>query len=1309
MHNRRRHCRRLLYRGAGLVLLTPLLLGSGLISGGGGGGGGTPGTGDIEQVFSCTTGPCTNITVDTGQSLGTTGSGSIAATTAAALAANPTDCTVGQFANAIAANGNLTCAAASVTLPDADDDATTKGVVTFLNTEFDCVAGLCNIAAGGITNGDLSSTYSGVGACAANTWASTLNDNAVPTCTQPAFTNISGSVTDAQVPNTITVDLATAATALAANPVDCTSGQFANAIAANGDLTCATPAAGSSLLQVTDVTSGGTLLARTFGDGAGVIRLVEVFPETTIKTDEGAAATAGTVAWAEAQLTAGGEIFLHAGQYNVGTTIVMDVAGTTLRCADPQTAELKAKTNLNSTILNLGWAGAQRQGMQVLGCGFNGNPANQSTSGTLIALKDVADARIEGNYFRYWKTKGMTIGCSIGVVGAPQCVETLIARNLFYASGGAAGGGGSGIEILATATNPITDSRIINNDIGGAANDGNNSSAWIKIGNGTGMGTNGWSFQGNHIYGTDRGACIEIADPTANTIDIQNNTLESCTGAIKWTGDALGSAGWSLVQGNKMYGYSRQCSTVGAGSYLGKRCAADADCGVGGVCAVAGPKVFDFNRVLRVTVANNEMRSQQGGVTSFISLADAAAAGGSNHNQVTGNMIDFTLAGEKGITLANSSNNNFISNNRCRGIGGGGGGTCIDGGTISNNQFMSNVCNNTCTALETNMPTLANQIHDLNTNVGDVGDFTCATGATSCTLDTGVVTDAKLASNYSGVGACAASTWASTLNDNATPTCTQPAFTDISGSVTDAQVPNTITVDLATAATALAANPTDCTTNQFATAIVASGNLTCAQPNFTDLAGTATAAQTPLATLLAGRSGTGNDTTLSTSADGTLYGSTTTGMDLILRANSADTTTGEVLVNSPQIRTPGFLLFDPDATAGKTFIQYFDGTETFSGAVLLNELTSGTYTMNNGASTIGAFSAPLTVVLDWTVAPSFASSFFFAGPKIRASTAISSRLFRPFLAAPTFDANAATLTLTDNGMFEATPTYTITSAGVIAGSQRGFYTTATVGASATLPQWRGYVFDDATGSGAVTTQVGVDIAALSKATTNIGLRNADTTVYTPATQAIAAAANTVTCSATVVNLTTVAGSTTFTSNPTVADGTAGQVCTLMNTDATATDCLVFTDATLGLQLAGNFTMCPNDTLTLEYNGTDWIELSRSDADNSEPRTACVALDNVTTAVLRRYWIAPASGANITAVSCVYGDLDGSAACTSAPTVEWEDQAGNVVTSSGITCTSTTGTWTATTGALTAGELLTLDVVTAADTDCDIVACAQYSF
>lgn len=49
-----------------------------------------------------------------------------------------------------------------------------------------------------VVDTDISPAYSGVGACGANTWASTLTRNASPTCTQPAFSNLSGSASIAQ-------------------------------------------------------------------------------------------------------------------------------------------------------------------------------------------------------------------------------------------------------------------------------------------------------------------------------------------------------------------------------------------------------------------------------------------------------------------------------------------------------------------------------------------------------------------------------------------------------------------------------------------------------------------------------------------------------------------------------------------------------------------------------------------------------------------------------------------------------------------------------------------------------------------------------------------------------------------------------------------------------------------------------------------------------------------------------------------------------------------------------------------------------
>lgn len=48
-------------------------------------------------------------------------------------------------------------------------------------------------------------TFSGVGACGANTWASTLSDSVAPTCTQPAFSNLSGSAAVSQLPDATTL------------------------------------------------------------------------------------------------------------------------------------------------------------------------------------------------------------------------------------------------------------------------------------------------------------------------------------------------------------------------------------------------------------------------------------------------------------------------------------------------------------------------------------------------------------------------------------------------------------------------------------------------------------------------------------------------------------------------------------------------------------------------------------------------------------------------------------------------------------------------------------------------------------------------------------------------------------------------------------------------------------------------------------------------------------------------------------------------------------------------------------------------
>ncbi len=163
------------------------------------------------------------------------------ATTATALAANPTDCAGGNFANAIAANGNLTCAvpAGADAITELTSDVTAIGPGSAAATV---------VSVGGST------------ASAVNT-ATVLANNATDANTSSAIVKRDGSGNFTA--GTIVASLsgnASTATALAANPTDCGAGNFATAIAANGNLTCAVPT-GTGVTSVTGtppiVSSGG--------------------------------------------------------------------------------------------------------------------------------------------------------------------------------------------------------------------------------------------------------------------------------------------------------------------------------------------------------------------------------------------------------------------------------------------------------------------------------------------------------------------------------------------------------------------------------------------------------------------------------------------------------------------------------------------------------------------------------------------------------------------------------------------------------------------------------------------------------------------------------------------------------------------------------------------------------------------------------------------------------------------------------------------------------------------------------------------
>ena len=140
---------------------------------------------------------------------------------AASNTVRPLTCGGTDKVSAIAATGVITCTAdtgGSLVVEEADLVPTISNVDTIQFdqadgfTVTDETGGNVQIDLAAIPDSVLASSYSGVGACGVNTWASTLSDNAAPTCTQPGFSNLSGAATDAQVPNTITIDLATTAT-----------------------------------------------------------------------------------------------------------------------------------------------------------------------------------------------------------------------------------------------------------------------------------------------------------------------------------------------------------------------------------------------------------------------------------------------------------------------------------------------------------------------------------------------------------------------------------------------------------------------------------------------------------------------------------------------------------------------------------------------------------------------------------------------------------------------------------------------------------------------------------------------------------------------------------------------------------------------------------------------------------------------------------------------------------------------------------------------------------------------------------------
>lgn len=247
------------------------------------------------------------------------------------------------------------------------------------------------------------------------------------------------------------------------------------------------------------------------------------------------------------------------------------------------------------------------------------------------------------------------------------------------------------------------------------------------------------------------------------------------------------------------------------------------------------------------------------------------------------------------------------------------------------------------------------------------------------------------------------------------------------------------------------------------------------------------------------------------------------------------------------------------------------GTTTVTGATTFP--TASVLRLNHTFTTATADADPVSSLVSLHTIPVLSVS---AASGASGTAALTSVYHNPAVSIPS---GGATYTLADDTAIDVFGGYTESAGTLIVTTRRGLR------------------FRDVgvVGSPAITSNIGVDIAALSTATTNIGIRNADTTVYTPTTQAITANSDTIQPAATTVCL-TANSNYDLTSNPQIADGVEGQILYLWNCDSAA-DTIEIND-TNGLQLTALFNMDAGDVIVLQYmtiaGASDWYEVSRTE-------------------------------------------------------------------------------------------------------------------
>lgn len=269
----------------------------------------------------------------------------------------------------------------------------------------------------------------------------------------------------------------------------------------------------------------------------------------------------------------------------------------------------------------------------------------------------------------------------------------------------------------------------------------------------------------------------------------------------------------------------------------------------------------------------------------------------------------------------------------------------------------------------------------------------------------------------------------------------------------------------------------------------------------------------------------------------------------------------------------------------------YTGTDTWA-------VAPNAFGMFSGVKVGGFFQNDPGATINLTPISAFTASYT---KRIDTKTGRSLSTDTDYGSSPTYAAtNSGTFTSGTHQSFSSSPTLNATGSTLTAHNGLVSGMTVTAGTVTTLTH---VLLNDATGAGTVGTQIGVDIAAMSAATNNIGLRNAAKSVYTPSGAQALIAATTIAPNATMIQITSVA-SITLTATPTITAGSNGQLLVIVNNNTTAARNITFqseaTAAGTNLSLAtGTVVVGPRGSLTLIYSTTlsRWVQIGQNVGNN----------------------------------------------------------------------------------------------------------------